>query len=282
MGYEKLMPKKRQSWSIGLGGSLESDYFSSSINGSYSWASKDGNRQISLSGQAFFDTWVVIFPEELRVPGLAQVPTDKRRSYNLSLTWAQVINPRLQIALAGDLVWQEGLLSTPFHRVFFRGVNQARIEKLPERRIKVPVSIRANYFLSDFIVLRSFYRFYYDEFEIMAHSVSLEVPIKLSNSFSIYPHYRYHTQTAASWFAPFAEHLESDQYYSSDYDLSAFDSHNYGIGLRYAPTYGLSRFRMNSKGRLGIFESIDLRYSRYQRSDGLEAFSIGLDFGFRI
>lgn len=282
MGYERLMPVKRQSWSVGLGGSLESDYFSSSITGAYSWDSKDGNRQINLQLQAFLDTWVVIFPEELRVPGLAQVPTDKRRSFNLSISWSQVINQRLQIALASDIVYQQGLLSTPFHRVFFRGVTQARIENLPTRRIKVPLSIRANYFLSDFFVLRTYYRFYYDDFEIMAHTASLELPIKLGNIFSIYPHYRYHTQTAATWFAPFAEHVETERFYTSDYDLSAFDSHNYGIGLSFAPIYGISRFRVNSQGRLGFFKSIDLRYSRYQRSDGLSAFSLGLDFAFRL
>ncbi|MEM8889872.1 MAG: DUF3570 domain-containing protein, partial [Bacteroidota bacterium] len=52
MGYERLMPAKRQSWGIGVGGSLESDYFSSSITGAYTWDSKDGNRQINLQLQA--------------------------------------------------------------------------------------------------------------------------------------------------------------------------------------------------------------------------------------
>jgi len=282
MGYERLMPAKRQSWNIGVGGSLESDYFSSSVSGGYTWDSKDGNRQINLQLQAFLDTWVVIFPEELRVPGLAEVPTDKRRSFNLSISWSQVINQRLQIALASDIVYQQGLLSTPFHRVYFRGVTLPRIESLPTRRLKVPLSIRANYFLSDFFVLRSYYRFYYDDFEIMAHTASMELPIKLGNTFTIYPHYRYHTQSAATWFAPFAEHFETETFYTSDYDLSAFNSHNYGIGLSFAPVYGISRFRVNSRGRLGFFKSVDLRYSQYQRSDGLSAFSLGLDFAFRL
>ena len=144
------------------------------------------------------------------------------------------------------------------------------------------MSVRANYFLSDFLVLRSYYRFYYDDFEIMAHSASLELPIKLGKTFTLYPHYRYHTQSAATWFAPFAEHFETETFYTSDYDLSAFDSHNYGVGLSFAPIYGISRFRVNSRGRLGFFKSIDLRYSQYQRSDGLSAFSLGLDFAFRL
>lgn len=282
MEYERVIPAKRQTWGIGFGGSLESDYYSSSIDGSYAWESLDGNRQISLQGQVFLDTWVVIFPEELRARGLAEVPTDKRRSFNLSFTWSQVINKRLQIALASDFVLQKGLLSTPFHRVYFRGVSIPKIENLPTQRIKVPVSIRANYFLSDFFVLRSFYRFYYDDFEIMAHTASLEVPVKLGSFFSLYPHYRFHRQTGAAWFAPFAEHVETATYYSSDYDLSAFHSHNYGIGLSFSPVYGISRFKVNYKGRLGTFESIDLRFSKYNRSDGLSAFSLGLDFEFRL
>lgn len=282
MGFEKRIPGTTQTWGVGVGGSLESDYYSSSINGFYGWKSANGNREFNFQGQAFFDTWVVIFPEELRIPGLAEVPTDKRRSYNLSFTWAQVVNRRLQISLAGDLVVQRGLLSTPFHRVYFRGVNLPKIEKLPTQRIKVPVSIRANYFLSDFLVLRSFYRFYYDDFEIMAHSASLELPIKLGNVVSVYPHYRYHTQTAAAWFAPFADHQETATYYSSDYDLSGFQSYTYGLGLSIAPVYGIGRFRVNSRGRLGFFKSIDLRFSKYERSDGLSALSLGIDLGFRL
>jgi len=282
MGYERQIPAQRQSWSLSLGGSLESDYYSSSIAGAYVWTSKSGNREINVQAQAYFDTWVVIFPEELRVPGLAEVPTDKRRSYNLSLTWAQVVNKRLQISLASDLVLQRGLLSTPFHRVYFKGNTFPKIESLPTQRIKLPISIRANYFLSDFVVLRSFYRFYYDDFEILAHTASLEIPLKLGNSLSIYPHGRIHTQSAASWFAPYASHLETAIYYSSDYDLSAFESYNYGLGLSFSPIYGISRFKVNTAGRLGVFERIDLRYSRYNRSDGLSAFSLGLDLEFRL
>jgi hypothetical protein len=192
-----------------------------------------------------------------------------------------VINPRLQLGFSLEGVWQRGMLATPFHRVYIAGESLPRVERLPLNRFKLPLSIRAHYFLGNWLVIRSFYRFYYDSFDIMAHSFSLETPVKFSPFFSVFPFYRYHHQGAARYFAPFQMHLPESGFFTSDYDLSGFFSQKIGVGLHFAPLYGIGRFR-TGKQRISLFEDIDIRYAYYWRSNGLKAHIWGLNLGFKL
>ncbi|MFK7923417.1 MAG: DUF3570 domain-containing protein [Bacteroidia bacterium] len=278
--YQRQLGDQYQA-GMGAGMSVESDYLSKSLAANWSWLSKDENQSLSLQGQAFFDTWIVIFPEELRAPGLVSVPTDKRRSFNLAATWGQVLGPKVQASLGAELVVQQGLLSTPFHRVYFQNQSLPRIEKFPLWRLKYPIGMRLNWFATDWLVLRSYYRYYFDSFDIKAHTFRLEVPLKLHLSLTLLPYYRFHTQTAASFFAPYNEHLDGATYWTSDFDLSAFQSHRLGLGVRFSPLYGLLRFRLGKK-RIAMFKSLGLRYAYYQRSDGLKANILSLDMSWKL
>ncbi|GAB4424723.1 MAG: DUF3570 domain-containing protein [Bacteroidia bacterium] len=273
--------RQRRSWYLGGSGAIESDYLSAALAGGYIWVSGDANRRFSLDGELFFDTWIVIFPEELRAPGLASVPTDKRRTLDVQATLWQIVNPRLQLALSADLSVQHGLLSTPFHRVYMQGEPVARIERLPGWRIKYPLSLRLHYFVWDWLVLRGYYRWYHDSFGISAHTLSLETPVKLGTFFSVYPLYRLHVQQASRYFAPYAMHDPDARFYTSDYDMSGFVSHKYGLGLSLAPLYGLARFRLGPR-HAGLWRNIDLRGTRYLRSDGLSAWNVSLQTGLRL
>lgn len=266
---------------IGAGMSVESDYLSKSLSASWGWLSKDQNRSLSLNAQAYFDTWIVIFPEELRGPGLVSVPTDRRRSFNLAANWGQIISPKIQASLGAELVVQQGLLSTPFHRVYFQGESLPRVEKFPLWRLKYPLGLRLNWFATDWLVFRSYYRYYFDNFDIQAHTLRLEVPLKLHFSLTLLPYYRFHTQTAAYFFAPFNEHVNGVDYWTSDFDLSAFQSHRFGAGVRFSPLYGLLRFKAGNK-RLAMLKSLSLRYGHYRRSDGLKANIFGLNLSWKL
>ncbi|MEZ4883615.1 MAG: DUF3570 domain-containing protein [Chitinophagales bacterium] len=283
VGYSRLVPDKNKSFGVMIGGSREYDVTSLQGGLNFSKASKDNNREISLAAQAFFDTWDLIYPIELRNQG-ALLNTNIRQSYNLSATYSQVINKRMQIAFNPEVTYQTGLLSTPFHRVYFLEQQQAKIEQLPDTRLKIPLGLRINYYLSDKILLRSYYRYYSDDWGITGHTASLEIPFKINRFFSIYPHYRYYTQTAADYFKPYKEHSLSDTFYTSDYDLSAFSSQQYGVGVHYSPLNGIGRMKMLKLGKkpanILLFKSIDLRGTLYDRSDGLKAWLISLDMGF--
>lgn len=285
-GYSRALADKRTIVGLGAGVSKEYDYFSVNITGSWAHASADGNRELSVAGQVFLDQATLILPEELRTNGRRENGTDSRQSYNLNLVYSQVLSQRLQVAVSTELVAQRGLLSTPFHRVYFRetggALGTAKTEVLPRQRYKYPVGLRLTYYATDLVQLRGFYRFYNDNFGIAAHTFELETPVKVTPFFVLYPFYRYHTQTAAKYFAPYLAHSIADEYYTSDYDLAAFSSNKVGLGLRYSPVYGLGRFKTPFGGRVAKFKALDIRYAYYRQSTGLTASLVSADLSFTM
>jgi hypothetical protein len=143
------------------------------------------------------------------------------------------------------------------------------VEKLPDNRMKIPLGFRANYFLGDKVVLRSFYRYYHDDWGLTAHTVQLESSVKLTPFLSVTPFYRYYGQSAIDFFAPYKGHNAADKYYTSNYDLSKFNSNFYGAGFRITP----------SKGVVGIkhLNMLELRYGHYTRTDGMKSDIISLN-----
>ena len=264
-------------WSIGAIASLsnEFDYKSTGIGVHVAKTSKDKNTDVSLALQAYFDKWKVILPIELRPPGSTgeddSYPFEPRTSYSGSLVFSQVINKRLHIAILADAIYQQGLLATRFHRVYFDD-GTVQSENLPDNRMKIPIGIRANYFIGNRFILRGYYRYYTDDWGLNAHTASLELPVKINPYLSISPSYRYYAQTAVKYFAAYGQHTQLDRFYTSDYDLSKFDSHLMGLGVRWAPENGV--FGMK---QLAVLE---LRYGHYTRSTGLtsDIVTLGLKF----
>ncbi len=263
-----------------VGFSTEYDY--TSVNGGISLTKEynNGNTEISFSGQAFIDKWKTYFPQELK--GKVSVATSSRNSFNGQLTWSQVINKRMQVSLSTEIIYMNGLLSTPFHRVYFADVSTPDIERLPDTRIKIPLAIRWNYKPMDDLTIRTYYRYYTDDFGISAHTASLELPINLSAAWTIAPFFRYHSQTSADYFAPFQEHFSGELYYTSDYDLSELRSTKYGLGISYSPLYGLARLNLPLTKKIFKIHSIAFRVSKYVRDTGLTGYSFALGLGMRI
>jgi hypothetical protein len=160
------------------------------------------------------------------------------------------------------VAFQEGQLATLYHRTYFTDGTH-KVENLPDTRVKIPLGLRLNYFAGDRFIFRTYYRYYFDTWEMSAHTAELEVPIKITPFFSVSPFYRYYSQKGVKYFAGYQEHALNEEFYTSDYDLSTLSSNMMGLGIRYAPPGGL----------LGIsrFNAIELRYGHYSRSTGLNA-----------
>jgi Protein of unknown function (DUF3570) len=251
--------------------SVESDYQSYGIGTNIAKLSKDKNSEVALKLQAYFDIVDVLYPIELRYRSHSGIQLP-RNSFSASFTFSQVINHRLQCALMTDLVYQQGLLATKFQRVYFKD-NSEEAENLPDQRFKIPIGLRASYFLDDRFIIRMLYRFYTDNWGITGHTASLELPVKISPFVSISPFYRYYTQKGAKYFVPFKEHAPGETFYTSDYDLSTFYSQFYGAGIRFTP----------QKGIIGIthFAMLEIRYGHYVRNTGLSSDIISLNAQFK-
>lgn len=223
-----------------------------------------------------------------------------RNSYSASFSFSQVLTKNTQFSLFFDILDQEGKLSTPYQRMYFadkanyfvgdpqyipvyqsaanKGVYQLAddMERLPNSRYKIPIGVRWNYYINENIKVRTYYRYYWDNWGITSHTTSIEFPYKISEKFTIFPMFRYYTQKQSKYFAPFETHLSTEQYYTSDYDLSTFTANQYGFGMTYTDIF------MNAKiWRFGM-KNIDFRFNHYKRSDGLNSNIATVGFKFNL
>jgi hypothetical protein len=209
-----------------------------------------------------------------------------------------VVNTKLQFAVFFDVLQQNGLLSTPYHRIYFSdnqhyyigqpqyineytnpsnvGVYELAddIERLPDSRFKFPIGGRLNYYINERFILRTYYRFYTDNWGIMSNTASIEMPIKLSDRFTVFPMYRYYAQTESDYYGPYQTHLSTEKYYTSDADLSTFNANQYGFGITYTDI-----FAGGNIWKFGL-KNIDFRYNYYNRSDNLKAHIATVAFKF--
>lgn len=306
--YTHSSDDRNDIWSAKLSVSVEYDYFSVGVGGSYTKLFNEKNTEVSVHGNVFVDTWNAIYPIELRPfrengPGLSyslftentitgnpnyspnftEFDSEGRNTYAIGFGFSQIISKKLQGTLALDLVAQDGLLSTPFQRVYFSDVADSFIEefhladdveRLPDTRFKIAVGGRLNYYVNETFVIRTFYRYYTDDWGIDSHTASIEVPVKLGSKFTLYPGYRYYTQTAADYFAPYNEHLSTNAFYTSDFDLSDYSANQYSFGMSYTDIF--TKFHVWKFG----LKSIDLKFAQYDRDNTLSSSIITSGFKF--
>jgi hypothetical protein len=252
---------------------------------SFSKTSSKHNSIFTFTGNFNYDKWAPyynlskLYPKEIRF-STEPLPTDTRYSLDADFTYTQVINKKMQAMVSLGAIYQWGLLSTPFHRVYFEDQTNADLERLPDRRIRVPMAFRLNYYVNDLLLLRTFYRYYFDNFGINAHTIQLEAPFKISNFFSIYPYYRYYTQSESTYFAPYKIHTADEPYYTSDYDLSDFQANMIGGGIRFSPPLGIRSGKKPPKSTAWLFKTLEFRYGQYRRSNGLKAHIFSLNMGY--
>lgn len=257
---------------IGANFSVSSEYDYLSLGGGVNFFkdSKDKSRQVGVRLQTYQDFVTMIYPIEQRSGKNGGMGS--RNTYSSTLSYSQIINARLQVLFLLDIAYQQGFLSMPFNRVYFDD-NTVGIENLPGRRVKFPASIRMNYFLRDIMILRTFYRYYQDDWGLKSHTAEIETSIKITPFISLNPFYRYYNQSRVDYFSGYGKHNKGSTFYTSDYDLSKLDSHFVGAGFRF----------VSPDGVLGIHKmnTIELRYGHYSRTTGLVSNIVSLNMKFK-
>ena len=317
-------------WNADVSFSNEYDYTSVGFGGGIASLFNEKNTELSLKVNAYLDQWRPIYPTELHeyskygsnflnqgyfsgvsvldqngvsttnyLPSAFQtVNAVNRNSFSASLGLSQVLTKKLQVSVFFDVLQQQGLLSSPYHRIYFAdkanfyigqpeyisnyestsnaGVYKLAddIERLPDSRFKIPVGARLNYYFSDRFILRTYYRFYSDNWDIQSHTASFELPVKVSDKFTVFPMYRYYTQMASKYFAPHETHLSTEKFYTSDADLATFDANQYGFGVNYTDIFTAGKI-----WKFGL-KNIDFRFNHYKRSDNLNANIATIAFKF--
>lgn len=269
--YSRENEEKAQTISFGLSSSMEYDYQSFGGTVGFSKLTKSKNGEFIAKFQTYLDQVKMILPIELRGPG-APSGSEARNTFAGSLGYSQILNKNFQLLFLVDVVQQSGYLSLPFHRVYFTD-GTVHQENLPDSRLKLPVSVRGSYFLGDNIILRGYYRYYTDDWKLTAHTLDLEVPVKISPFISVSPFYRYYSQQGTKYFKGYEEHTAASEFFTSNYDLSTFDSQFFGAGIKFTPL----------KGVFGIqhLNTLEVRYGHYNRSTALSSNIISINLKYK-
>ncbi|MEL0455879.1 DUF3570 domain-containing protein [Flavobacteriaceae bacterium SZ-1-7] len=291
--YSHSSDDRNTIWSTKISISSEYDYFSVGVGGSYSKLFNEKNTELSVNANVYLDTWNPIYPFELRPfeaggnglnnrlfttktitgnanynPSFQRFSNQGRNSYSLGFGFSQILDKNVQGLLTVDFIKQQGLLSTPFQRVYFADVADSfidsfqladAIEQLPDSRFKVAFGGRLNWYLNERLTMRSFYRYYFDDWGINSHTASIEFPVKITDKFTLYPSYRFYNQTSADYFNPYEVALSTDEFYTSDYDLSEYTANQFGFGVTYTDIFAKPHI-----WKLGL-KSIDLKFYKYDR-----------------
>lgn len=272
-GYTHDFSKKRILVKAGTGLSIESDYLSLPVNLGTIYTSKDKMQIFNCDFQFYFDDlrWGrlnenyhrpvrLIYPSELRYKTWFE--TYKRNSYSVKLGFQQVLNKRNVLGIFPEFTLQQGLLSTPFHRIYFDD-GQVGIETLPELRQKALLGIKLNSFLGGITILKNRIDLYTDDFGIRGLAIENESSFKLNPFFTLSPSFRVDFQKGSKYFKPFGLHSQNESFFTSDYDLSTMETYQFGLAIRY--------LALKNLGKAAVFNDIKLKYAYYFRSNQLNA-----------
>jgi hypothetical protein len=307
LSYSHSSDDRNKIWSGKISLASEYDYFSLGFSGSHTWLFNKKNTELGINGSVYLDTWNALYPSELRpfasghqgsissidnriitgntnyAPTISKFDSETRNSYAAGISFSQILSKRMQGVIMADFVKQKGLLSTPFQRVYFADVANSYIgdfhladgiEILPDNRFKIAVGTRVNYYLNEQFVLRNYYRYYSDDWGLVSHTYQLEIPIKIKDMFTLYPSYRFYNQSKSDYFAPYETHLSSEEFYTSDYDLSEYNANQFGLGINYTDIFTKAHIR-----NYGL-KSVDFKLSYYERNTGLNALLVAASVKF--
>lgn len=281
-GFQRRLKNLNLVMGGGAGVGLESDYLSTPVSFSLQYTEPSEMRSYQFGVFLSFDDlrWGrlnpdymrperLVYPEELRYKEWYDVY--RRNSYTFKFGFTQVLSRKMILGIYPEFAYQKGLLATPFHRVYFSD-SSLRVENLPEQRFKFPLSIKLNAFIGTRFILKSQYSFYADNFGIIANAIEVQGAIKIAPQFTLSPFVRIYHQSGSKYFKPYKEHLTSEVYYTSDYDLSTMNTYKAGVELKFFP--------MGKRQHKFSFDNLLLRYSYYYRSNKLHCHM--LSFGISM
>lgn len=219
-----------------VSGSVEYDYMSLGLGGTYTKESAETGQSLSWSGNAFYDTIDII-----RYDG-SEEGSDRRLSLTGTVSGYQPITPRLHGTYGATLSLQEGFLSTAYNAVVIEDgsgpnpnlVNNAPgrevTEVLPDLRIRGAIFGSLKQAVGEDGSFELGGRLYADDWSILSFTLEPRyehwlVPDRHRLRFS----YRFYAQSEADAFSD--RFTEETAERTQDADLGSYNAN--GLGLRW-------------------------------------------------
>ena len=178
----------------------------------------------------------------------------KHWRYRLGVT--QILTPRWLASLNLEAVSDEGYLGSPYRaaRVFGAAVPERNPRTRSSRAIKLGTIAEVRPRTS----VHAEYRYYYDTWDIKAHTLEIGASGYAGESFLIEGYVRYYKQSAALFYSDNA--LAETLYVSRNRQLGAF--HDIGPGVRVTYVYKQVPGKYEIKGHLN-YEYVQFKFSDF-------------------
>ena len=241
----------------------EEPFGSGSFGLGYGHAMADDNALLGISGQATFDRF-----DYLQSNG-DRHGRRNRSALNGNLNLSQLLSPTTVFDASYGLTFQQGKLETTYNSVPAFGGTSRIGERFPHSRTRNAVQARvAQHFPETHTTLRAAYRYYWDTFQLRAHTTEFELHQYLFPRLIVRGSFRYYAQAGVDFFTTaFPAHESLLLPRTADSDLAEFHAQEYGLKLLWL-----------ARGQ----SSLDIGYFHYFRDNGLYAnvFSFGYGGGF--
>jgi hypothetical protein len=218
---------------------------------------------VSASALAVYD-WF----DRFNIHGTREGKTDRNGTTG-SLGITQVLTPTTVASVNYGFTAQEGTMGNTWNSVPLATGGRGP-ELLPNERMRHALVARAAQWLPWNGALRLYYRFYADDWGIVAHTVETQLMQRLTPELYVGGYYRFHTQTGASFFTTLAP-LDATLRVA-DSDLAPLDSET--IGGKIVMDLPLS-------GDIRVLH-MEVACERYVRTNDLQMNIVSWATGFRF
>lgn len=155
----------------------------------------------------------------------------KKRSYDYMIGINQVLSPNTTLAVNFGIGQKQGYLSDPYKRALVNG--GVYYDNRPGRKLEELAYLQLTHYIESMEAsLELAYRFGNNNHGSHSHTGIIALNKYLfGKRLVVRPSFRYYRQTAADYYA--TEFTGNPQYYSSDYRVSAEETFNLGLQVRY-------------------------------------------------
>jgi len=261
---------KRDETSIGIGGSMESDYLSRRLFVNR-MVYEDANHNRSYSyGASLSDSLIV-------VPAGNQIDTTSGASSVENATalmahggMTQVISRNAHATFGLAIQQESGYLNNNYKKIVRQSGSTLILspDSRPDSRTGWAVSGEyAQYLPGLLTTVHLGYRYYRDDWSICSDTVDLAFDYEPNKTWTVSPFWRRYSQSRADFYSDgYFGTTTADEFGSSDERLSAFDAHTYGLHAK------LKEADIAYKGMINY----------YEQTTGLEAWviSVGIEQEF--
>jgi hypothetical protein len=235
--------------------SVESDYLGQQLGGEVSRGWNAGSTILALRSTYGFDR---IAPD-VHLDGDPAVR--HRTSVDLTATCTQSLSPVLQAQVGAEVTAVHGFQNNPYRQVYAGG--QKLPELHPDSRLRRALFAQIDRYITTRASASLGARWYGDDWGVQAGTFDVRFSQYIGDRLIVRYRYRYHTQTAATFYRDlYADANGIDGYRSADYKLQDFDSNLFGVKVS-VPFEGAAPWLA------GLV--LDAKYERYFDSNSFAA-----------